>query len=230
MINNQHIKEGGTNMTLLLKDLKAGVAYWQKESNWPKDFHNNFYRCMSESKIEYMPHDDFNDEWWKQFLKCLVSWKAIRPRSKEYITINMKEHKTELMATWEECIIPNIEKDIAQVEWRQVSQFVDTVAKIKNVSSPVFTSKFCHFLAPQLFPVVDNAAMGNPFSSYRLYYDCARGGWMATETATQKELQAFLRKKIGTGVYRHYPYKCKIVELCLIGKHKKRNANAMKVV
>lgn len=64
--------------------------------------------------------------------------------------------------------------DIAQVQWAQVAAFVKIVSEIKNVASPVFTSKFCHFLAPRIFPFIDNATMGNPFFSYEAYYQTAQ--------------------------------------------------------
>jgi hypothetical protein len=51
---------------------------------------------------------------------------------------------------------PFLDQDITAVSWDDVKAFPDEVARIKQVRSPVFTSKFCHFLLPRVYPVIDN--------------------------------------------------------------------------
>lgn len=94
-----------------------------------------------------------------------------------------------------------------------------TEIKPLKYPSPVFTSKFCHFLVPRVFPIVDNKAMCNPFATYEAYYTTARGEWLNTDSATQAELIKVLTQAIGVPAFSEYPMKCKLVELCLMGKY-----------
>ena len=87
------------------------------------------------------------------------------------------------------------------------------------MASPVFTSKFCHFLAPAIFPVVDNAAMGNPFSTYEACFRTFRAEWLSTDEVTRQALVFRLTKLIDAPLVAGYPTKNKIVELCLIGRN-----------
>lgn len=123
---------------------------------------------------------------------------------------------------WSEAIAPRLEGDIEGVEWDQVADFPTLVAEIKAVPSPVFCSKFCHFLAPRIFPVIDNAAMGTPFPTYKAYFTTGRRAWLSTPTTTREALVARLTKEVRAGdrrLFAGFPMKCKLIELCLIGKH-----------
>jgi hypothetical protein len=128
-----------------------------------------------------------------------------------------------LSVTWDETVALNLNNDIANVEWQQIATFPALVAEIKDVKSPVFTSKFCHLLAPRIFPVVDNAAMGNPFPTYKCYYISGRDEWLETDPATQQALEARLTEQIDVPLVENYPTKCKLIELCLIGRHNNRH-------
>jgi hypothetical protein len=102
-------------------------------------------------------------------------------------------------------------------------RIADTVAEIKDVRSPVFTSKFCHFLLPQVFPVVGNRAMGNRamgnrFPTYQSYFECAQAEWLSTPEPTQTRLSTALDGLIGAERISRYPTTSKIAELCLIGR------------
>src|SRR5439155_1515538 len=76
--------------------------------------------------------------------------------------------------------IPFLDADITTVTWDQVKAFPTEVAYIKPTKSPVFTSKLRHFLHPKIFPVVDNAGMGNKWPSYESYFKAAQDLWAAT--------------------------------------------------
>lgn len=102
-----------------------------------------------------------------------------------------------------------------------MASFPSLAAEIKDVASPVFTSKFCHFLAPRIFPVVDNRAMGNPFETYRQYFVTGRAEWLGTDAATQDELIRLLSQEVGAPLFDGYPTKCKVIEICMIGRHSK---------
>ena len=123
-------------------------------------------------------------------------------------------------------IAPHLEADIEGVEWHQLSAFPRLVAEIKDVTSPVFCSKFCHFLAPRIFPVIDNAAMGAPFRTYEAYFTAARAEWLATRTPTREALVVLLTEEVrarGRPPFSGFPMKCKLIELCMIGRHRMAN-------
>jgi hypothetical protein len=48
------------------------------------------------------------------------------------------------------------DKDIIGVTWDQVRAFPEVDPRLKPTRSPLFPSKFCHFLLPRIFPVVDD--------------------------------------------------------------------------
>jgi hypothetical protein len=161
-----------SRVSLTVEEFRAGVAYW-KTTPWPRDFHNDFYRQMAERN----PNGNFNELWWKPFLKELNRWKATRGKGKTnaYLTCRARARFEALGQAWNSGCAPNLNNEISDVTWDQVAALADTAAEIKDVRSPVFTSKFCHFLLPQVFPVVDRRAMGNPFATYELYFKvCSR--------------------------------------------------------
>ena len=201
-------------MPLTINELEQGIAFWQTETNWPHDFHNADYEMMAHQN----PNGAFDEHWWVTFLHTLVQWQATRPRSNEFLTHRAHDRLQALGAIWHQTVALNLDNDIADLEWQQIAAFPTLVAEIKNVASPVFPSKFCHFLAPCIFPVVDNKAMGNPFRTYELYYISGRAEWLGTAAATQEDLTALLIHEIGVPLIANYPMKCKLIELCMIGR------------
>ena len=204
-------------MSLTIAELNAGIAYW-RTMRWPQDFHNAFYQQMGATN----PGGNFTAIWWSGFLPILRGWKALRPMSQAFVTNRASAQFAQLSRDWNSSIAPVLACDIATIQWSQISSFPATVAQIKNVTSPVFTSKFCHFLAPHIFPVIDNAAMGNPFSAYQAYYSSGQAEWAATSAPVQVSLVSTLTQAIGTPPIQSYPMKCKIIELCLIGRNQNR--------
>jgi hypothetical protein len=81
-------------------------------------------------------------------------------------------------------------------------------AEIKDVTSPVFTSKFCHFLAPRIFPIVDNLPMGNPFPTYEAYFTAGRAEWLSTDSTTQDALIGLLTNEVGATVQSARVHRC----------------------
>ena len=201
-------------MSLTRAELDQGVNYWLT-TRWPRDFHNDFYRCMADAN----PHGAFDGAWWADFLPVLRGWGATRPRGSAFLTSRAQEKFSALAGVWELAVEPNLGQDIASLEWSRVSAFPTLVSEIKNVASPVFTSKFCHFLAPAIFPVVDNAAMGNPFSAYEACFRTFKAEWLSTDEVTRQALVSRLTNLIDAPLVAGYPTKNKIVELCLIGRN-----------
>ena len=202
-------------MSLKLAELERGVAFWQSGTKWPPDFHNDFYRRMADAN----PRGAFDDAWWVAFLPELRKWRATRPRGSAFLTSRAQARFSVLARVWELTVEPNLGQDIASIEWSRVSAFPALVSEIKNVASPVFTSKFCHFLVPAIFPVVDNAAMGNPFSTYEACFRTFKAEWLSTDEVTRQALVSWLTNLIDAPLVAGYPTKNKIVELCLIGRN-----------
>jgi hypothetical protein len=99
--------------------------------------------------------------------------------------------------------------------------FPNEVGKIKPTHdpSPVFTSKFCHFLLPNVFPVVDNLAVGGGWRNYQTYFRFVQYEWSSTDPSTRADLVTALTKAAGTTqLYSGFPVVNKIVELRLIGR------------
>jgi len=107
------------------------------------------------------PRGDFTLDWWHQFLPILRAWKATRPFSNADLTSRFTKRAAALSSAWQAACLPWLEEDISTVIWDQVKAFPNAVAKIKptKAASPVFTSKFCHFLLPRVIPVVDTAGL-----------------------------------------------------------------------
>ena len=195
-------------------ELNQGIEYW-RHTNWPQDFHNAFYQHIANLWVQGL----FNQEWWDAFLPILRQWRATRPRSSEYLTERAQNRFDALRNIWINNIVNVIGQDIEAIEWQNIAPFVGMVAEIKNVQSPVFSSKLCHFLAPHIFPVVDNAAMGNPFDSYQAYFNTGRQEWCETDNDTRGILTNLITNEIGPNMVQGYPVKCKVIELCFIGRN-----------
>jgi hypothetical protein len=206
-------------MALTMREFDAGVAFWRSRGPWPADFHNADYAVLDAAN----PHGDFTLEWWGPFLKRLQAWIATRPVSGAVLTARFVDAAPALRAAWRACE-PLLAQDIAAVGWDQVAGFPDEVARIKptRAPSPVFTSKFCHFLAPCIFPVVDNEGLGNGWRTYEQYFTCVQDEWATTDQSVRAamvhELNALVDAK-GESVFVTFPMTNKIVELCLMGRY-----------
>jgi hypothetical protein len=201
-------------VSLTSAEMERGITYWLA-TTWPRDFHNGFYRIMADAN----PHGSFNAAWWADFLPMLRQWRATRPRGSAFLTSRARERFSAMARAWALTVELNLGGDIASLEWSRVSAFPALVTEIKNVASPVFTSKFCHFLAPAIFPLVDNAAMGNPFPTYEACFAAYRAEWLATEEAILQALVSRLAHLIDAPLADGYPTKNKVMELCLIGRN-----------
>jgi hypothetical protein len=155
---------------LALQELKAGFAFWKTKlkAKWPADFHSSEYEAWAAEDL------DFSDNWWDGFGQRLRSWGALRPVSNADVTARFLERRDALAQAWATHCVPYLDLDISDVTWAQVGGFADLVGEIKTMKhcpSLVFTSKFCHFLLPKVFPVVDNEGSGNRWRRYELYFD-----------------------------------------------------------
>jgi hypothetical protein len=202
-----------------LQQLQAGIAFWRTklDVNWPADFHNADYKKWATEER------DFSDAWWSPFRRRLHDWIAIRPATYAEVTARFVERRDALSQAWAAHCAPYRDLDITGVTWAQVGGFADLVGEIKpmkGLASPVFTSKFCHFLLPMVFPVVDNEGSGNRWPRYQQYFNHVRSLWVSTPDDTRAPLIAAMTEAVesaGAKVNAEFPMVNKIVELRLIG-------------
>lgn len=205
-------------------ELEDGLEFWGGRRDWGEDLGNADYKAS----LEENPHRVFTLEWWKPFLERLNRWKATRGWDNGTIlTSRFVDCAAELGVVWTKSCEPFLGEDITSVTWEHVSAFPTLAATIKPTrsNSPVFTSKFCHFLAPRIFPVVDNTALGNRWPTYEMYFRYVQDEWASTETIDRTTMITRVTERIeatGAAVFPGFPLVNKIVELRLIGRHHPR--------
>ncbi|MDA8073378.1 MAG: hypothetical protein M0Z82_17700 [Actinomycetota bacterium] len=201
-------------------ELQAGVAFWRSKLavGWPADFHNADYQKWGQEPRT------FSDAWWVPFRRRLHDWVALRPATYEEVTARFVARRQAIIDAWARHCDPYAGCAITAVSWEQVGPFADLVGEIKpmrGLASPVFTSKFCHFLLPKVFPVVDNEGSGNRWPHYRDYFLRVQDIWRQTPAATQGALVDMMAAEVarsGVGPHPEFPMVNKIVELRLIGR------------
>jgi hypothetical protein len=201
-----------------MRELADGVAFWRSHPRWPTDLHNEEYKTWAQEN----PHGNFTLEWWEQCqLPRLNRWIATRPYGGTDLTPRFIERTSALSTAWQTACAPFLERDISTVTWTDVEAFPNEVAKIKptRVPSPVFTSKFCHFLLPKVFPVVDNAAIGGRWQTYEDYFKFVQDEWSSTDPDTQTALVTGLIEATGQKeLFSGFPVTNKVIELRLMGR------------
>ena len=204
-----------------MRELIDGLAF-RRSRRWASDVGNADYEKWALQN----PNGNFTLAWWEQYqLPRLRRWRANRPYGGAVLTPRFVQSATALSAAWQVACAPYLESDITSVTWQQVMAFPDEVAKIKptKAPSPVFTSKFCHFLLPRIFPVVDNEAVGGGWRTYGAYFRDVQYEWNTTGSSTQAALITALTQATGTTkLYSGYPAVNRIVELRLIGQNNPR--------
>jgi hypothetical protein len=203
---------------ITVDEFTAGAAWWQA-GPWPADFHNAFYRRLSPAGFD----GRFTDTWWDGIRRELVRWQAIRPQRPADVTARLTASRTDLIGCWAGLQPIIAGRDITDVTWEQVRPLPDLAATLKPTRRPrpVFTSKFCHFLAPAVFPVADQAAVGHGTSRYTTYFHLVQDTWAQTPGPVRDELHARMRQLIaaaGQPPAPGYPFVNKIVEVALIGR------------
>jgi hypothetical protein len=200
-----------------IKELQAGIAFWRAK-RWPDDFDSAEYKeWAAETK-------DFSDAWWNPFLRHLHSSRALRPATYAEVTERFDERRAALRAAWGTDCAPYSDLDIIGVTWAQVGGFCDLVGELKpmkSLASPVFTSKFCHFMLPKVFPIVDTEGAGNKWPRYQLYFEYVQSLWATTPEDTRTDLIGIMTKILkgaGAKLDSDFPMVNKIVELQLIGR------------
>ncbi|AGZ42016.1 hypothetical protein [Actinoplanes friuliensis] len=200
-----------------LAEFQSGVSWWRTETTWPADLHHADYRVLAEQN----PNGKFDPVWWASAVKRLTSWKALRPFSGAEVGRRVALNAEELAEAWRTSCEPYGNSDIEQVTWENVRGFPDLVGRLKPTKTPsaVFTSKFCHFLLPRVFPVVDGVALPSGQGTYESYFNQVKATWEATDDDVRTRLKSELRRYLGSEVDSSFPVVTKIVEVALIGRN-----------
>jgi hypothetical protein len=207
-------------VSLTLKELRAGFDTW-RDFGWPDDLHNAFYL---DELPRVQPQDGvFDDGWWGEMWPLLWDWKAARAGGGRLVMGNQAHMQFgRLHEFWMSLGSRRSALDLSQVKWDRVEQLPAIAAEIKRLKhpSPVFPSKFSHFLIPKVFPVIDRAAMGLPYRDYSRYFAAAQSEWASTDERTRTDLRTALRERVGAELCEDYPVTCKLVEISMMGRHR----------
>jgi hypothetical protein len=206
-------------MILSLENLDCGVRWWiNTVPKWGPDLVNSEY-------VEIFRARDtgITEWWWKETVDRLWDWRAIRsprpPNSKQQIFGSGVTNLVQI-----DSIISGIrsyarnEPSITDVSWEQIAPLFDVAFRLKcgekKSGSPVFASKMCHFIFPDVFPVVDNLATG--YFDYEFYWRGMKDEWLRFLDKDRAILK--IRDQLKDyAVHECYPFKTKIIELCHIG-------------
>jgi len=141
-------------------DFEREVAFGLGEMR-ELDFGNDIYttqaRLLSEGATE---------QWWSETVPVLARWLALRPFSKDEIL----ERGRHVLGSIDDAFRRlRMAPPFGHVSWAELAPLFDVAWSIKAVNSPVFASKLCHFMRPDLYVVIDGDAVGLQ-APYPLYW------------------------------------------------------------
>jgi len=200
------------------KNLQKGIDLWYT-TTWPRDFHNKFYQDLQLRK-----QHGLNTAWWEPTVDDLWRWKAIRPLKKRIVLARGQNSLQHLQREYARVqgILGNRTPSLSNLDWKDVANLYHIASRIKDVNSPVFGSKLCHFIIPDAFPVMDSNIIekfeevtGVNAHSYQEYWQFCKSQWVSCVARAQ--LVLMMQEAIGPNIFLHYPYVAKITELCLSG-------------
>lgn len=202
-------------MELTLADLRVGIQRFR--ARWPleRDFHAAFYARLTTTLESGLTRD----AWW-MLSRDLHAWKACRPLSQATIFANGLPGLVEIDALRKQLIdaVQPARPSLSNVEWDAAEPLFERVRSIKPTKggSPMFASKLCHFLLPDLFPVTDGDFAYTSRCDYSVYWADVRAAWIRCgQTAT---LIAELEPHVPASYRAHYPWATKIADLCAAGQ------------
>ncbi len=195
-------------------NLEAGINVWRRRK-WDDDFHNCLYK-----KLMQLKSGGLDRNWWHGIVDELSIWKAIRPLPKADIYLRGIDYLGQFQVEYDRIlrVTNKHEPEMTTISWETLSSLYTVASSIKNVSSPVFGSKLCHFLLPNAFPVIDNEAIGLN-RTYADYWDYCKTQWVNCGEKQEliNNLRQKIQEKVQGKVVEYYPWSTKLTELCIIG-------------
>lgn len=194
------------------ENLRLGIQIFNNR-NWTEDLHNCFYLETEERFNEYLNTNN-HTIFWDYIVNNLSKWKALRGKkhfTKQILFDKLREQNNLLRTNINGTI--HLNNSFENCEWNNLQDLFEFAKTLKDVRSPVFASKFCHFLFPNLFIVKDNALVGTR-NNYENYWSNCKNGWLNCPT---KELLIQILSEEIVNPIPNYPYATKIAELCYIG-------------
>ena len=204
-------------MIITLDNLRAGIDWFR--NRWGNDLLNGEY------------HDIYNalsggitDQWWRTTVARLWAWKAIRspihPNTKAAIMAAGQQRLPEIAEYFSRFGTSTTfnQPSIADLAWEDAQEIFAVAYSIKPGSSvipgsPVFASKFCHFVFPKVFTVMDDTATG--IFEYEFYWRGMKDEW--SRFPEKEEAIDILQRTVGELLHPCYPVETKIMELSRIG-------------
>ncbi len=202
-------------MIITVDNIRRGLEYHKVE--WSEDVHNKEYDDIYNARAQGITRP-----WWDITVERLSKWRAIRPRAKEWIREQGIRQLGQIRTLYER-ISAAEEPCITSSQWPDIYQLFNIASTIKQVRSPVFSSKMCHFLFPKLFIVVDNESTG--VGHYELFWRGLKDAWNTFEQKEEAKniLFSSIRNGRNVSVHPNYPVETKIMEMCTIGYNHRQN-------
>jgi len=197
-------------MVLTIDNLRRGMQDWVSRPRWPRDFHASLYPTLA--RLQY---DGLSPEWWHPIVNHLADWKAIRPLSKATIVQTGMPLLASLTVEKGAIIQSSRPRppSLDTCNWDQIAGLYDVAQSIKGASTPVFGSKLCHFILPDVFAVIDGDFIG--VSPYRAYWERCKEEWISCQD--RQPLVAVVSACIQSSDASSFPWTTKITELCIAG-------------
>jgi hypothetical protein len=214
-INTSATSAKTTGDIITMAHLKAGIAEFKRR--WPgeSDFNNRLYRELSTRR-------DSGRLTWVRLVDELSGWRALRTslpgHDKGWYLARGEEPFRRMLVLAARIQSAHAGRDpiITETSPEELSEMFEIAIDIKNVSSPVFASKLCHFLMPSAFPVADQDMLGiSTVDRYWKYWKACAEGWRVNKE--KEALKAHLRDAMSTTPFVGYPWAVKVAELCHAG-------------
>jgi hypothetical protein len=197
------------NIEVSLANLRAGIRVF-KVRKWPADFHAGLYARQAKQRA-----GGLTEHWWSETVDDLGLWLATRPLSKADVRERGLMALSRLNSAYDQ--LPRVGTEFGEIGWSSLSRLFDVACSIKPTlrPSPVFPSKLCHFLRPDLYVVVDRAVVGllGPYPD--VWAACSKA-WRHARPI-HDELRHLLAQSATESLPSTYPFGTKITELCVIG-------------
>lgn len=182
------------------------------EGRW--DFHNNLYCRLEDHRGRGLDH-----EFWNFLVDELSRWKAIRGKSK-HTKPAIRDTGLKRFPELQHCFYglagkaTNDLRTIETLDWADVEPLFKVAGQIKEVSSPTFASKLCHFLVPGAYFVTDSKLVKPGWKTYQPYWEACRAAWL--RQSNKQALKDALRSSMPVNCIpcATYPWPTKITELC----------------